>query len=63
MFDQDLNATRVATWQISFERIWQERESAVDLLSLMSFFNLQGIPESILRSYSKKVAEFESEGG
>jgi hypothetical protein len=48
---RDLSASNsvVTTWQISFERIRQERPSAVDLLSLMSFFNPQGIPESLLQ--------------
>ncbi|KAI8930725.1 hypothetical protein NX059_012334 [Plenodomus lindquistii] len=39
----------VATWQISFEYIQQTRSSAADLLSLMSFFDRQGIPEALLR--------------
>jgi hypothetical protein len=29
----------VTTWQMSFEQIQQERQSAAELLSLMSFFN------------------------
>jgi len=37
---------------MSFEQIREERRSAADLLSLMSFFNPQGIPESVLRNYS-----------
>jgi tetratricopeptide (TPR) repeat protein len=47
----------VTTWQMSFEHIREERRSAADLLSLMNFFNPQGIPESVLRSYSKTTAE------
>ncbi|KAK3340124.1 P-loop containing nucleoside triphosphate hydrolase protein, partial [Neurospora tetraspora] len=39
----------LATWQISFEHIRSKRASAADLLSLMSFFDRQGIPESLLR--------------
>jgi hypothetical protein len=56
---RDLSASNsvVTTWQISFERIRQERPSAVDLLLLMSFFNPQGIPESLLRGYSKNKEE------
>ena len=42
---------------MSFERIREERQSAADLLSLMSFFNHQGIPESVLRRYSKTVGQ------
>jgi tetratricopeptide (TPR) repeat protein len=39
----------LTTWYMSFEQIRQERPSAADLLSLMSFFNPQGIPKSTLR--------------
>ena len=38
----------IATWQISFEYIRRERPSATQLLSLMSLFDQQGIPESLL---------------
>jgi hypothetical protein len=41
----------VTTWQITFEQVHQERSSAADLLSLMSFFNPQGIPLWVLRNY------------
>ncbi|KAF2476779.1 TPR-like protein [Lindgomyces ingoldianus] len=40
----------IATWQISFEHILRVRPSATRLLSLMSFFDRQGIPESLLSS-------------
>ncbi|KAL6709273.1 hypothetical protein ACN47E_001680 [Coniothyrium glycines] len=38
----------IITWQISFELIWRTRRSAADLLSLMSFFDRQGIPKALL---------------
>ncbi|KAK4148826.1 kinesin light chain [Chaetomidium leptoderma] len=38
----------LTTWQISFDHIRFKRRSAADLLSLMSFFDRQGIPEWIL---------------
>jgi tetratricopeptide (TPR) repeat protein len=38
----------IATWQISFEHIRQEVPAAARLLSLMSLFDRQGIPESLL---------------
>ncbi|KAJ5955445.1 hypothetical protein N7501_009724 [Penicillium viridicatum] len=41
------------TWQISFDYIRYEKPSAVDLLSLMSFYDRQGIPESLVRLKSK----------
>ncbi|OQN98699.1 hypothetical protein B0A48_15365 [Cryoendolithus antarcticus] len=37
------------TWQISFEHIRETRPSAADLLSLMSFFDRQTIPEALLK--------------
>jgi tetratricopeptide (TPR) repeat protein len=36
------------TWQISFEHIRSSRRSAADLLSLMSFFDRQGIQDYLL---------------
>ncbi|KAK3687150.1 P-loop containing nucleoside triphosphate hydrolase protein [Podospora appendiculata] len=38
----------ITTWQISFDHIRSKRRSAADLLSLMSFFDRQGIPEWVL---------------
>jgi hypothetical protein len=38
-----------AIWQISFEHIRSKQPSVADLLSFMSFFNRQGIPEFIVR--------------
>jgi len=40
----------IITWQISFEYIHQTWPSAADLLSLMSFFDRQGIPEVLVRN-------------
>ncbi|KAJ4374692.1 hypothetical protein N0V86_007565 [Didymella sp. IMI 355093] len=51
--DESASNSVVTTWQMSFEQIRQERRSAAELLSLMSFFNPQGIPESTLRRYSR----------
>jgi tetratricopeptide (TPR) repeat protein len=47
--DRDAKSSITITWQISFDYIQQERSSATDLLSLMSFFDRQGIPESLLQ--------------
>jgi tetratricopeptide (TPR) repeat protein len=52
----------IATWQISFEHIREERRSAAELLSLMSFFNPQGIPESVLRSHARNTTEADDGG-
>jgi tetratricopeptide (TPR) repeat protein len=53
----------LTTWQISFDRIRKERQSAADLLSLMSFFNHQGIPESVLRWHGKITIQSEDDDG
>ncbi|KAF5876254.1 putative tpr domain protein [Botrytis fragariae] len=48
--DWEANNSILVTWQISFDYIRKTRSSAADLLSLMSFFDRQGIPEALLRS-------------
>jgi hypothetical protein len=47
--DWEAKNSIVVTWQISFEYVQQTRPSAADLLSLMSFFDRQGIPEALLQ--------------
>jgi tetratricopeptide (TPR) repeat protein len=54
--DDSASNSVVTTWQMLFEQIQRERSSAVELLSLMSFFNPQGIPESTLRRHSREAA-------
>lgn len=46
--DWEANNSILLTWQISFDHIRQFSKSAADLLSLMSFFDRQGIPEHVL---------------
>ena len=48
--DREAKNSIIITWQISFDHIRQTRPSAADLLSLMSFFDRQGIPEALLRN-------------
>ncbi|KAF1828098.1 hypothetical protein BDW02DRAFT_458068, partial [Decorospora gaudefroyi] len=56
--DWEAKNSIVVTWQISFEYIQQTRPSAADLLSLMSFFDRQGIPEALLQGQdSQRVAQ------
>ena len=50
--DERARNSIIITWQISFEQIRDERPSAAGLLSLMSFFNHQGIPEFVLQGYA-----------
>jgi tetratricopeptide (TPR) repeat protein len=45
------------TWQISFDHIRSTRQSAAGLLSLMSFFDRQGIQEGLLRRQSSTADE------
>jgi tetratricopeptide (TPR) repeat protein len=52
--DWEAKNSIVVTWQISFEYIQQTRPSAADLLSLMSFFDRQGIPEDLLRPRTER---------
>ena len=47
--DGEAKNSIIITWQISFEHIHQTRQSAAELLSLMSFFDSQGIPETLVR--------------
>lgn len=56
---RDRNAQNciLKTWQISFDYIHQFRSSAADLLSLMSFFDRQAIPEHLLYKMEIKPCE------
>ncbi|PQE30876.1 hypothetical protein CJF32_00011333 [Rutstroemia sp. NJR-2017a WRK4] len=47
--DWEAKNSIIITWQISFDYIRETRPSAADLLSLMSFFDRQGIPKALLR--------------
>ncbi|PSN58826.1 putative kinesin [Corynespora cassiicola Philippines] len=48
--DWEASNSIIVTWQISFEHIQETRPLAADLLSLMSFFDRQGIPEELVRT-------------
>lgn len=58
---RDAGATNsvIKTWQITYEQIQQERQSAAELLSFISLFNPQGIPEWVLRSYQNRKREYQ----
>lgn len=47
--DREAKNSILITWQIPFDHIRQTRLSAADLLSLMSFFDRQGVFDSLLR--------------
>ncbi|KAK1839854.1 Kinesin light chain 5, partial [Colletotrichum chrysophilum] len=42
----------VVTWQVTFEQIKREQPRAANLLSLMSYFHAQNIPEYMLHDYN-----------
>ncbi|KAL2859775.1 P-loop containing nucleoside triphosphate hydrolase protein [Aspergillus lucknowensis] len=47
--DREAKNSIIMTWQISFNYLRREKPSAAELLSLMSFFDRQGIPEDLIR--------------
>jgi hypothetical protein len=51
--DREAKNSIIITWQMSFDHIRRIRQSAAELLSLMSFFDRQGIPETLLRCQEK----------
>lgn len=48
--DHEAKNSIIITWQISFNHIRQLRPSAANLLSLMSYFDRQNIPDYLLRA-------------
>jgi hypothetical protein len=59
--DGEAKNSIIITWQISFEHIQSTRRSAANLLSLMSFFDRQGIPKALLSDYEDAGAEDKNE--
>ncbi|KAJ4267004.1 hypothetical protein NW762_003102 [Fusarium torreyae] len=53
--DNSIRHAVIATWQISFTQIQKTKPSAADLLALMSMFDRQGIPISLLRNDSSQL--------
>lgn len=47
--DWEANNSILVAWQISFDYIHHTKPSAADLLSLMSCFDRQGIPENVIQ--------------
>jgi len=60
--DREANNSIMLTWQISFNHIREVRQSAADLLSLMSFFDRQAIPEALLQEKGSGQGKGEKEG-
>ena len=51
----------LTTWYVSFEYLQQKRDSAARLLSLMSLFDREGIPDYLLRGQYQKEPQGEHE--
>ncbi|KAF2464493.1 putative kinesin [Lindgomyces ingoldianus] len=60
--DRDAKNSIIITWQLSFDHIRQTKSSAAELLSLMSFFDRQGIPEDLIRNRNGKSDSQENQG-
>lgn len=56
--DPEAKNSILVTWQISFDYIQRKRPSAADLLSLMSFFDRQGIPDIVLQDETRTKETF-----
>ncbi|KAF2841090.1 hypothetical protein M501DRAFT_949222, partial [Patellaria atrata CBS 101060] len=59
--DHEAKNSILLTWQISFDFILYTRRSAANLLSLMSFFDRQGIPEALIRTQTSIDDGFEED--
>jgi tetratricopeptide (TPR) repeat protein len=53
--DYSIQHAVIATWQISFTQIQKTKQSAADLLALMSMFDRQGIPISLLQANAGRL--------
>ncbi|KAH9211702.1 hypothetical protein DL95DRAFT_510730 [Leptodontidium sp. 2 PMI_412] len=53
--DKEAKNLIIVTWQILFDHIRKIRPLAADLLSLMSFFDRQGIPDTLLQNRSERT--------
>ena len=60
--DREANNSIMLTWQLSVNYLREVRQSAADLLSLMSFFDRQAIPEALLQEKGSGQADGEEEG-
>jgi Tfp pilus assembly protein PilF len=53
--DRSIRHAVIATWQISFTQIQKTEQSAADLLALMSMFDRQGVPISLLQNNTSQL--------
>jgi tetratricopeptide (TPR) repeat protein len=61
--DREASNSIISTWQISFEHLRNVRPSAADLLSFMSFFDRQAIPEALLLASTTSDSDDVGENG
>jgi hypothetical protein len=59
--DKSASNAILITWQILFDHVRSIRPSAADLLSLMCFFDRQGIPEDLLYGYHSPAKDGDTE--
>jgi Tetratricopeptide repeat/NB-ARC domain len=52
--DPEAKNSIIITWQISFDDIREKWPASADLLSLMSYFDRQGIPKEVLKARSQE---------
>ncbi|CAG7916566.1 unnamed protein product [Penicillium olsonii] len=55
--DEEAENAILLTWQITFDHLRQERPSAANLLSLMSFFDRQRIPDHLLKGHTTEESD------
>ena len=61
--DWEAKNSILVTWQISFDHLCRIRQTAADRLSLMSFFDRQGIPQSLVREQTRVSIALSSTAG
>ncbi|KAJ5810568.1 P-loop containing nucleoside triphosphate hydrolase protein [Penicillium pulvis] len=61
--DRDAKNSILITWQLSFDHIQQSQPAAAGLLSLMSFFDRQGIPAALLQHHLAEGSDDNGESG
>ncbi|KXH67623.1 kinesin light chain protein, partial [Colletotrichum salicis] len=52
-----LSNSVIVTWQVTFEQIKREKPRAANLLSLMSYFHAQNIPQYMLHDYNSNIVD------
>jgi hypothetical protein len=61
--DPDAKNSIITTWQISFDDIREKWPASADLLSLMSYFDRQGIPEDALKVQPQEAKQKQDDVG